>query len=197
MGAGVRPTESPSRAAVEARATRWTASRVDLVFGVDSELRALAEVYACADSKEKFTRDFAAAWGKVMNLDRFDLADSAPRSAVRRLAWVVIGAVLAGVAVLTQSPGWSTYRDARGRFSFEHPAAFGAAGPVTNDGFEDWVAAVRFASLRGLGGEVALTRGRVVLDIQALGGLYDPIALEVFPDAMRRQVVALIPSADG
>ena len=53
---------------------RWTASRVDLVFGSNSELRALAEVYACADSKEKFTRDFAAAWGKVMNLDRFDLA---------------------------------------------------------------------------------------------------------------------------
>ena len=53
---------------------RWTASRVDLVFGSNSELRALAEVYACADSKEKFTRDFVHAWDKVMNLDRFDLA---------------------------------------------------------------------------------------------------------------------------
>jgi catalase-peroxidase len=53
---------------------RWTASRVDLVFGSNSELRALAEVYACADSKEKFTRDFVAAWDKVMNLDRFDVA---------------------------------------------------------------------------------------------------------------------------
>ena len=51
---------------------RWTASRVDLVFGSNSELRALAEVYACADSQEKFTRDFVAAWDKVMNLDRFD-----------------------------------------------------------------------------------------------------------------------------
>jgi catalase-peroxidase len=51
---------------------RWTASRVDLVFGSHSELRALAEVYACADSQEKFTRDFVAAWDKVMNLDRFD-----------------------------------------------------------------------------------------------------------------------------
>jgi catalase-peroxidase len=51
---------------------RWTASRVDLVFGSNSELRALAEVYACADSEEKFTRDFVAAWDKVMNLDRFD-----------------------------------------------------------------------------------------------------------------------------
>jgi catalase-peroxidase len=51
---------------------RWTASRVDLVFGSNSELRALAEVYACDDSGEKFVRDFAAAWDKVMNLDRFD-----------------------------------------------------------------------------------------------------------------------------
>jgi catalase-peroxidase len=51
---------------------RWTASRVDLVFGSNSELRALAEVYACSDSHEKFTRDFVAAWDKVMNLDRFD-----------------------------------------------------------------------------------------------------------------------------
>jgi catalase-peroxidase len=51
---------------------RWTASRVDLVFGSNSELRALAEVYASDDAKEKFARDFAAAWTKVMNLDRFD-----------------------------------------------------------------------------------------------------------------------------
>jgi len=53
---------------------KWTASRVDLLFGSNSELRALAEVYACADAKEKFVRDFAAAWDKVMNLDRFDIA---------------------------------------------------------------------------------------------------------------------------
>jgi catalase-peroxidase len=52
---------------------QWTASRVDLVFGSNSELRALAEVYACDDAKEKFVRDFAAAWVKVMNLDRYDL----------------------------------------------------------------------------------------------------------------------------
>jgi len=54
---------------------RWTASRVDLVFGSNSELRALAEVYACDDAKEKFVRDFVLAWDKVMNLDRFDVAD--------------------------------------------------------------------------------------------------------------------------
>ncbi|MDR1726655.1 MAG: catalase/peroxidase HPI [Acidobacteriota bacterium] len=54
-------------------APRWTATRVDLVFGANSELRALAEVYAGADAKEKFVKDFVAAWTKVMNLDRFDL----------------------------------------------------------------------------------------------------------------------------
>jgi catalase-peroxidase len=53
---------------------RWTGTRVDLIFGSHSQLRALAEVYACADSKEKFVKDFVAAWTKVMNLDRFDLA---------------------------------------------------------------------------------------------------------------------------
>jgi catalase-peroxidase len=53
---------------------KWTGSRVDLVFGSHSELRALAEVYASDDAQEKFVRDFVAAWDKVMNLDRFDLA---------------------------------------------------------------------------------------------------------------------------
>ena len=53
---------------------KWTATRADLVFGSNSELRAVAEVYACADAKEKFVLDFVAAWSKVMNLDRFDLA---------------------------------------------------------------------------------------------------------------------------
>ena len=54
-------------------AAKWTATRVDLIFGSNSELRALAEVYACADSPEKFVKDFIAAWDKVMMLDRFDL----------------------------------------------------------------------------------------------------------------------------
>jgi catalase-peroxidase len=53
---------------------KWTGSRVDLVFGSNSELRALAEVYGCADAQEKFVADFVAAWTKVMNADRFDLA---------------------------------------------------------------------------------------------------------------------------
>jgi catalase-peroxidase len=55
-------------------AVKWTGSRVDLVFGSNSELRALAEVYASDDAKEKFVNDFVAAWTKVMNADRFDLA---------------------------------------------------------------------------------------------------------------------------
>ena len=53
---------------------KWTGTRVDLIFGSNSELRALAEVYGCEDSQEKFVQDFVAAWNKVMNLDRFDLA---------------------------------------------------------------------------------------------------------------------------
>jgi catalase-peroxidase len=54
--------------------TKWTGTRVDLVFGSNSQLRAIAEVYACDDSKQAFVKDFAAAWNKVMNLDRYDLA---------------------------------------------------------------------------------------------------------------------------
>jgi catalase-peroxidase len=52
---------------------KWTGTRIDLVFGSNSQLRALAEVYACKDSEKKFVHDFVAAWDKVMNLDRFDL----------------------------------------------------------------------------------------------------------------------------
>ena len=55
------------------KAVKWTATRVDLIFGSHSQLRAFAEVYGCADSKEKFVKDFVAAWTKVMNADRFDL----------------------------------------------------------------------------------------------------------------------------
>ena len=53
---------------------RWTGTRVDLLFGSNSQLRALAEVYACDGAEAKFVRDFVAAWTKVMNADRFDLA---------------------------------------------------------------------------------------------------------------------------
>ena len=66
---------------------RWTATAVDLVFGSDSRLRAIAEVYACDDSQEAFVRDFVAAWEKVMNLDRFDL----PRSRASRTPSASVG----------------------------------------------------------------------------------------------------------
>jgi catalase-peroxidase len=87
MGTKWKPT-SPAADAFEGccRTTsdvRWTASRVDLVFGSNSELRALAEVYACDDAREKFVRDFVAAWNKVMNLDRFDIADADGQSDAR------------------------------------------------------------------------------------------------------------------
>jgi len=54
-------------------AVKWTGTAVDLVFGSNSELRAIAEVYACDDAQQTFVQDFVAAWAKVMNLDRFDL----------------------------------------------------------------------------------------------------------------------------
>lgn len=55
---------------------KWTGTRVDLIFGSNAQLRAVAEVYACEDSQEKFLGDFVAVWNKVMNLDRYDLARS-------------------------------------------------------------------------------------------------------------------------
>jgi catalase-peroxidase len=65
-------------------AVKWTGSAVDLVFGSNSQLRAVAEVYACEDSRQKFVRDFVAAWNKVMNLDRFDLVGDAPTGRIRQ-----------------------------------------------------------------------------------------------------------------
>ena len=77
LGTTWKPTSEDAEtfeAATTPRATvTWTGSRVDLVFGSNSELRALAEVYASDDAKEKFVHDFVAAWSKVMDLDRFDV----------------------------------------------------------------------------------------------------------------------------
>ena len=64
---------------------KWTGTRVDLVFGSNSQLRAIAEVYACEDAQQKFVNDFVAAWTKVMNLDRFDL-DPALRNRSKSVA---------------------------------------------------------------------------------------------------------------
>ena len=55
------------------KSAKWTGTRVDLIFGSHAQLRAIAEVYGSSDAKEKFVKDFVAAWTKVMNLDRFDL----------------------------------------------------------------------------------------------------------------------------
>src|SRR5690606_37341335 len=71
VGEGSEVFEGRDRASGE---VRWTGTRVDLVFGSNSQLRAIAEVYASADAESKFVDDFVAAWVKVMNLDRFDLA---------------------------------------------------------------------------------------------------------------------------
>ena len=78
MGTEWKPTsedgevfEGRNRATGE---VKWTGTRVDLIFGSNSQLRAITEVYGCEGSEEKFLRDFIAAWDKVMNLDRFDLA---------------------------------------------------------------------------------------------------------------------------
>jgi len=60
---------------------KWTGTRVDLIFGAHSQLRALAEVYGCNDAKEKFVKDFVAAWAKVMDLDRFDLSETRAKAA--------------------------------------------------------------------------------------------------------------------
>jgi hypothetical protein len=87
----------------------------------------------------------------------------------------------------------SQYRDPAGRFQFEYPAGYGTVVPGTNSGYGDRVAALRFSALSGLGGEAALTRGFPMLDLQAAGGLYDAIALEVFPAPLRVRVVAAIP----
>jgi catalase-peroxidase len=62
---------------------KWTATTVDLIFGSNSELRAVAEVYAASDAQEKFVRDFVAAWAKVMDLDRFDLRRPAASASTR------------------------------------------------------------------------------------------------------------------
>jgi hypothetical protein len=102
---------------------------------------------------------------------------------------------LAAVAALALAQAdLREYVDAARRFTFSYPAAFGPPSQGTNDGFGDRVAAIRFASFSsGLGGEVALTRGLPVIDLQAVGGLYDAIALEVFPDPLRRTIVAALP----
>jgi hypothetical protein len=94
--------------------------------------------------------------------------------------------------------GWSgvaqadyqRYADAQGRFTFEYPTSFGAPTTGTDAGFQERAAAVRFAAINA---EVVLTRGRVLVDHQAAGGLYDHFALQVFSDAMRSRIERALP----
>jgi catalase-peroxidase len=97
MGTQWQPQSNGSGGVYEGRdrktnELKWTATRVDLIFGSNSELRALAEVYACADAKERFVKDFVAAWNKVMNLDRFDLASDRPTKRAADLAVTAVPA---------------------------------------------------------------------------------------------------------
>src|SRR5690349_18852341 len=87
-------------------------------------------------------------------------------------------ALLALVAIQSTS----VYHDPAGRFTFSYPSSFGTTSVGTDDGFEDRVAAVRFSSFPArFGGEAALTRGFPLVDIQAAGGLYDQLTLDVLP----------------
>jgi hypothetical protein len=104
----------------------------------------------------------------------------------------LIAAVLLVFAQRAASP-LSAYRDVKSGISFAYPTSFGTVAPGTNDGF-DGRQSFRFSSLpAALGGELVLTRGFPYVDIQAVGGLYDSIALEVFPDPLRRRIVAQLP----
>lgn len=102
---------------------------------------------------------------------------------------ICVLSLAASATLLAQAP-MATYRDGRGRFSVSHPVTWGTPGVGTDDGFGDRIAAIKFPNLEGLGGELSLVRGRLSIDIQALGGLYDDISLSALPDAVQQQVIA-------
>jgi hypothetical protein len=102
---------------------------------------------------------------------------------------------LIGIARPAGQAEWLVYGDAQGRFSFSYPASFGTPEPGTDSGFGNRVAAIRFSGLSGLGGEAVLTSGPVDVDVQALGGLYDAITLQLLPLADRASVRAAVPAA--
>lgn len=97
-------------------------------------------------------------------------------------------------AVLLQTAPTTLYRDPAGRFSFSYPSTFGSTSPGTADGYLDRVAVLRFSSFPArFGGEPALTRGFPLVDLQALGGLYDSLTLEILPGPLRARVVSQLP----
>jgi hypothetical protein len=95
---------------------------------------------------------------------------------------------------LLQSAATTVYRDPAGRFTFSYPSTYGSIGPGTADGYLDRVAAFRFSSFPArFGGEPAVTKGFPLIDLQALGGLYDSLTLEIFPEPLRTKVVSQLP----
>lgn len=112
-----------------------------------------------------------------------------------KLAWMLIAAAIVAGAQTR------TYQDPQKRFEFAYPADFGAPSPGTDDGFGDRVAAIRFAEFSAgvhagkivLGGEAVLTQGAPQVDLQAAGGLYDPLTLAIFPRPARVEVRNALP----
>jgi hypothetical protein len=113
------------------------------------------------------------------------------RTSLLLAAWTAL--VVATVQAQTAPVGWRTFVDPQKRFQFSYPESYGTPAPGTDSGFRNRVAAVRFSSLAGLGGEAALTSGFIDVDIQALGGLYDSIARSVLPDADAEALAAALP----
>lgn len=100
----------------------------------------------------------------------------------------------ATAVALLQPAATSVYRDPAGRLTFSYPATYGSIGPGTDDGFQDRVAVFRFSSFPArFGGQPALTKGFPLVDLQALGGLYDHLTLGIFPDPLRARVVSQLP----
>lgn len=89
---------------------------------------------------------------------------------------------------------WRTYRDPVHRFSFDYPVQFGVPAAGSDSGFQERLASVRFATVNA---EAVVTRGRVRVDFQAVGGLYDHFAWQVLPDAMRTRIEAALPPLTG
>jgi hypothetical protein len=116
---------------------------------------------------------------------------------------VLLIAGLLAVALNTVVPAQTDnnvikYVDSEGRFTFYYPREFGTTSPGTNNGFGQTAASIRFSAFSSgmrteglvLGGEVTLTRGFILVDLQALGGLYDALTLEAFPEPVRKQIVS-------
>ena len=118
------------------------------------------------------------------------------------LALFISGVPGPGNCSEAQPAGWEKYSDPKGQYTFSYPAKFGKTSRGTNSGFGDRVAALRFANFSSgmrngkifLGGEAVLAKGRVTMDIQAVGGLYDPISMEMLPRPLRKKLARNLPA---